>query len=127
MEKTIRLKGTEDTPAVEFDLPAKQMVINGRSMPEDALAFYAPLQKWVDYIIQSAENDFTFNIQLDYFNSKSLKQIIRMLIKLEAMVKAGRKLKVVWRYDDGDELMLMKGQEIKSIVQLPFELQPISS
>ena len=37
-----------------------------------------------------------------------MKQVSDLLVTLEEIIKAGKKVKVVWFYDEGDELMEIK-------------------
>ena len=63
-------------------------------------------------------------IDLEYFNSSSLKQLVSIISILEGIAEANKQVKVEWHYDTGDELMEVKGLEIQSIVNLEFELVP---
>lgn len=123
MGKSLKLKGTEDTPEVNLDSEANQFVISGRSLPEDAVEFYRPVISWVKAYVQSPNPDTEFQIKLQYFNSSSVKQVSDLLVTLEGIIKAGKKVKVTWLYEEGDELMEIKGQEFKSVLSIPFELK----
>ena len=50
-----------------------------------------------------------------------------MLILLEDLITAGKEVEVVWMYNEDDELMEMKGKELASIVELPFQLKSFVS
>ena len=121
MEKPIRLEETEDTPKVVLDRSGHIFEISGKSMPEDAFKFYDPIQKWIEEYAKNPNDSTELHIKLEYFNSKSLKQILRILIKLELIAKAGKHIRVIWFYDNEDELMQIKGEEIKSIIRIPFD------
>jgi len=44
------------------------------------------------------------------------------LIELEEIIRKGSKIYVKWYYIKGDSLMQDRGDEIKSVVLLPFEI-----
>ena len=123
MEKAINIKGTEDTPKVILDIKKEEFEISGRSLPEDAEKFYAPIQKWMESYVKNPCSNTAFTINLEYFNSSSVKQLLRILIQLEQISKAGNKAKITWFYDEDDELMEVRGKEIKGILDMPFELR----
>lgn len=118
--KRLFLEKSNDTPQVECYPQEGILTLSGRSLPENAEEFYKPLLEWVKEYVQTAADITTFNIELEYFNSSSVKHLISILIKLEELLNAGKKVEVVWGYNQEDELMEMKGRELESIVELPF-------
>ena len=63
-----------------------------------------------------------FSIKLDYFNSASSKQIVDMMILLEDVNALPDKEVVVnWGYEKDDDIMKIRGQEMESIIELPFK------
>jgi hypothetical protein len=127
MEKTIKIKETEDTPRVILDKLNNKFEISGRSLPEDASKFYFPILNWIEGYVKEPNPETILNINLEYFNSSSIKQLVMLLIQLEYIMKSDKTVKVVWSYDKDDELIEIKGLEIKSILDLPFELRSIES
>lgn len=124
--KTIELEKKADTPKVFFDPQEGLLFITGRSLPENAEWFYKPLLDWVRGYILQAPMQTRLSLELEYFNSSSVKQVLSMLILLEGLVEAGKEVEVVWMYNEDDELMEMKGRELASIVELPFRLVPFA-
>ncbi|MCH8317780.1 MAG: DUF1987 domain-containing protein [Bacteroidetes bacterium] len=122
MEKII-IEETEDTPKIELDKSNDIFEITGRSLPENAPGFYEPVQKWLTEYIQDP-NPFTeFLFKLEYFNSASAKQLLEILIKLEQIAETGKDVKVVWYFIKEDDLMESRGEELKSMVDIRFELK----
>lgn len=126
MEKALKLKATEDTPKIVFDMAKNEFSLSGRSLPEDATAFYKPVILWMRNYMQDSRPYTEFQITLDYFNSSSIKQILVLFMLLEELIKSGKEAKVVWYYNEDDELMEIKGREFKSMLNIPFELKKIS-
>lgn len=118
----IYYSSTDDKPEVTFDVELNRFEIIGRSMPENANTFYEPLEKWLsEYALNP--NDFTELVfRLDYFNSASSTKLVKLMICLESIVNKDERVKVSWFYHQEDDLLKMRGEELKSIIELPFEL-----
>lgn len=127
MLKPINLDKKPDTPAIKFNTTGA-LSISGRSLPENAELFYKPIIEWVErYADAGAPETTVLTIELEYFNSSSVKQILTLLLKLEELHKQeAKEVQVVWSYNQDDELMEMKGREMESIVDLPFSMQAFS-
>ncbi len=127
MLKPIHLERKPDTPVVKME-PQGTFFIKGRSLPENAELFYKPVIEWVDrYVEGDAKEHTQLTIELEYFNSSSVKQILTLLLKLEELHrKENKEVRVIWSYNQDDELMEMKGREMESLVDLPFIMQAFS-
>jgi hypothetical protein len=123
--ETLLIDGTEETPQVEFNTETSVYSISGRSLPEDATKFYDQLVDWVKAFSEKPKSEFTLNINLDYFNSSSAKQLVELMILLEVLDKKDCKVEIIWLYEEEDELMETRGKEIESIIDLPFTFSPI--
>lgn len=125
MLKPLIINEKEDTPRVLLDQQNELFEISGCSFPEDGTRFYSDVINWItDYIKEPCEETkFFFN--LDYFNSTSVKQLLEILLKLEEITVSGKKIQVIWSYKKEDEMMAAKGEEIRNMVNLPFELMPV--
>lgn len=122
MQKPLKLKETEDTPQVVFDISKNEFKISGKSLPEDPAEFYEPIISWVSTYIQKPNPITELKINIEYFNSGSVKQIMVLLTVLEEIISTGNKIKIIWYYDKNDDLMEIKGNEFKNMLTIPFEL-----
>ena len=120
--KKINLGKRPDTPKVDMNAQNGLLEISGRSLPENAELFYEPIIEWVRLYIKNAPSKTIIKLELEYFNSSSVKQVLAILVKLEELLRLGKEVLVVWSYNEDDELMEMKGKELESIVELPFHL-----
>jgi hypothetical protein len=127
MQKPFYLEQKADTPAIKLDTTGTFMV-KGRSLPENAEQFYRPVLEWIErYIAQGANAQTSLMIELEYFNSSSVKQILSLLLALEELhLQKGKEVQIIWSYNQDDELMEMKGREMESIVDLPFLMEAFS-
>lgn len=125
MPKKFQLKATDDLPAVILDAKKNIFKITGRILPEDGNKFFKPILKWVSEYA-SAPNPYTeFHLRLDYYNSSTARMLTKMIVELEKINETGNKVKVVWEYEEDDEVMEERGIELKSISKLPFEMKQI--
>jgi len=122
MLEAIKLEKTRNNPEVILDKENNHFEISGRSIQEDAAKFYAPLHDWVVEYVKVPNPETTFVFRLEYLNSASIKKILKMMIVFENLLNTQYKVKVVWQYEKNDEIMKERGEEIKSVVRLPFDL-----
>ena len=125
MIRSLLIEATEDTPKVFFNTQNGVFEISGRSFPEDASKFYVVVLSWMQEYIQEPCMETRLHFNLEYFNSTSYKQLLEILIKLKEITFTGKTVHVVWSYGKHDELMATKGEEIKDLVNMSFELNPI--
>ena len=122
MENLI-IEGTNKTPEIKMNAASGEMEISGKSIPENSVGFYLPLQQWLDqYAVHPAKNT-EVKIQLEYFNTSSSKCLLDILRKLETIKKSGKSnVTILWHYEEDDEDMMEAGQDYNTLVDLPFQL-----
>jgi hypothetical protein len=119
----LHLPPTEDTPEVRFDAEAGVLSISGRSLPENAWQFYQALVEWTRNYCARISQPTRVELHLDYFNSSSGRYLFEILTIIEQQARDRTSFRVIWKADRDDELMIEKGEELKSLVDLPFEIQ----
>ena len=123
--KKLELANTEDTPYLLLDKDNNKFEISGRSLPEDAFGFYGAAHEWLESYVEDANANTELVMNLDYFNSSSARNIVEMLLILEKITETGNVIKVTWLYMEDDDVMKGRGEEIQSVVELPFEIKTI--
>lgn len=116
------LEGNQYTPEVYFDHEKGLIKLTGRSMPDDARGFYAPLKKWIKQYVENPQETSEILINLEYFNSASATMIYELLRELGKLVKGGYEVKAKWYYLDGDYDMEESGKVFAEITKVPFQL-----
>ena len=53
------------------------------------------------------------------------RNIVEMLFILEKITETGNEVKVTWLYKEEDDVMKSRGEEIQSVVELPFEIKTV--
>lgn len=120
----IHIDGTRSTPEVVFDPERHVLSIRGHSYPENAFAFYEPLLKWVDEYLSELKTEATVEIelQLPYINTTSTKCFLMLLEKFDEAHRNGKRVSVVWLYNEDNESELECAEEFKEDLALPFQI-----
>jgi len=118
----LKLKGSEDTPAVILDAASNIFELSGKSMPENVAAFYGPILAWIDEYGKKPNSETVVSFKLEYFNTASSKMIMDIMSKFEDISNKGNKVKMKWFYLEVDEDMLEAGEGYSEIVEVPFEM-----
>ena len=122
MLKALQLKGTKETPEIHLDKESNTFKLSGRSLPEDSFQFYQPILEWMKEYIKDPLPSTELVVQFDYFNSSSIKQLLIFFKLLETIVSQGKEAKIVWNYEEDDDLMEIKGKEFKRMLSVPLEI-----
>lgn len=121
----LNIESTKETPNIHFDAQKSAFMISGNSLPENAAIFYKPVYDWVTNYIQDHDRGFELIVDLNYLNSSSVKFIFAIFMKINEAHKnkiEDSGYKITWKYKAEDELMKQKGEEFKSFLEVPFEL-----
>jgi len=115
------IEETRTTPFIQVD--KGDIIIKGRSIPEDAFEFYEPVvDACKDYVEKPAKHT-VINIHLDYVNSGSKKYLTNILTVLEKSYLEGNGYEVNWIYDIDDEAMMDLGHDLKGIIKIPLSIK----
>ena len=120
------IKETEDTPSIEFKPEDGVLEIKGRSIPENSVAFYAPLLDSLIEYNKSPNSTTQVNFQFEYFNTSSSKCILQIMKRLQDIESQGSKVVIDWCYDEDDDEILEIGEDFSSMIKIPFNLKMIS-
>ena len=91
----LKQEGSAKTPLVEFNTNG-ELLLKGRSIPENSIEFYKPLLEWIESYSESPNSSTVLNVQLEYFNTSSSKCILDVFKKLESV--SGSEVSVKWYY-----------------------------
>lgn len=122
MSEGLIREGTEDTPKIQFDPASNVFSISGRSYPENAREFYAPILEWLQSYSESPNSKTNLEVDLEYVNSGSVKEVFKILYAIEDIMEMGKDAKITWCYKEGDELMYQKGLEFQKFLEIPVDL-----
>ena len=121
MEK-LTLEGSAKTPTVKFDSENGVMELRGRSIPENSIDFYKPLNEWIENYGNSPKSNTVVDIKLEYFNTSSSKCILDLFKQLEKLNSKGTEVNINWYFEEDDEDMEEAGEDYQAIIDLPFKM-----
>jgi len=117
--ENLKHEGSSKTPEVDFN-SSGELLLKGRSIPENSIEFYKPLIEWLEAYAESPSSTTVLSVQLEYFNTSSSKCILDVFKKLEAVSES--EISIKWHYEEDDEDMLEAGEDYDAIIDLPFEM-----
>ena len=118
----LNIEGTPKTPTIRFDMNSGEMLIKGRSIPENSIEFYKPLTDALDAYCEYPQAETKVIIQLEYFNTSSSKCILDVFKKLEKINSGDSNVVINWHYEEDDEDMLEAGEDYEAIINVPFKM-----
>ncbi len=120
--ENINLEGTPKTPSVVFNAEEGKIELKGRSIPENSVEFYNPLNEWIKNYSNSPKEVTIFEVKLEYFNTSSSKCILDLFKILERINGKNTEVRVNWYFEEDDEDMEEAGEDYQAIIQLPFKM-----
>lgn len=117
------INGTGKLPQIKVDAITGHLVIAGRSIPEDATQFYAPIVEWLDHYKAHPAETTQLTFKLDYFNSGSGKWLLEICRRLETIYYQQKgKVLISWEFEENDSTIEEAGLDFRSMVKVPFEM-----
>lgn len=120
--KTIIREATEKTPAINFDESKGLISIKGKSIPEHTNEFYKALLEWIEEYGENPHSKTNVEIQLEYYNTASSKSLMEIFRKLEVIHRKDNDMVINWYYEDDDEDMFETGEDMDSMIDIPFKI-----
>ena len=117
---------TSKTPDIFFDADHGMLEIKGRSIPENSVAFYAPVMQWLSDYEKKPSPETQLIVKLEYFNTSSSKCLIDIFRKLEKLHQKDNSVTVVWYYEVVDEDMKESGEDFRDLVSMPVVMTLIA-
>ena len=84
--KNIFKEPTEKTPQIDFNYITGELILSGRSIPENATETYEPIFDWVNEYTKNSRQTTNLRLNLEYFNTASsiwLAKIVKSLSRIE--------------------------------------------
>ena len=83
--KNLFREATAKTPQVDLNHLTGDLILHGRSIPENATLIYEPVLKWVNEYVLDPRPTTNLRLNLEYFNTASsiwLAKILKVLLKI---------------------------------------------
>jgi len=115
----LRILPTRSTPEVILNTEGI-IRLRGRSIPDDALYFFKPIEEWISEYIGNPADVTCVEINLEIINADSKKFLLHIFQKITYVTLKHKKFIINWYYDDSDEDILEIGEHIASLLDVPF-------
>ncbi len=79
------IEETQKTPHIDLNPVTGDLIITGKSIPENAAKVYEPVLEWVQGYIQNPRQTTNIRLNLEYFNTASsiwLAKVLKVLVKI---------------------------------------------
>jgi hypothetical protein len=83
--QSLVVEATPKTPQIDLNQFTGDLIISGKSIPENAAKVYEPVLNWVTEYILNARTTTNLRLNLEYFNTASslwLAKILKVLIRI---------------------------------------------
>lgn len=109
----LKIRATKRSPEIGL-FPEGIIKIKGRSMIENLTEFNKQIEDWIDEYICNPAELTSIDFYLEYLNTNNIKFYISLLRKIETIRLKNKKMVINWYYEEGDEDILEKGENISS-------------
>lgn len=120
----LRIEQAEDLPGITVDPKKGFIEMVGKSLPEDAMVFFLPVEQAIKDYIASPKQETTIDLRLEYMNSSSQKRVVEILMLFEELKKVGLTVTINWHYPEDDDDILEEGKDLERM--LKFHINFIS-
>ena len=110
--KEIFIEPTNKTPQIDFNHLTGDLILSGRSIPENATELYEPLLGWINGYIENPRPTTNLRLNLEYFNTASSIWLAKMVKSLSKMTDPDNVL-FIHLYFNVEEFDNMETEDLK--------------
>jgi len=120
------IKGTHNTPEIDFQPAEYLFKISGRSIPDDCDIYYYPVIRYLETFSKNADcfptnKTIHFEFNFIYYNSTTIRYLNTIMQNLQKIAETN-KILVKWYYDDDDEFLEEAGKYFQELFPINIEL-----
>jgi hypothetical protein len=109
------IDGTFKTPHVDFNHLSGELILSGKSIPENVAKVYEPIVEWVEEYIKSPHKTTNLRLNLEYFNTASTIWLAKIIKTLSTINKPDFLL-YIHLYVDLEDTDTLDYNDIKGIM-----------
>jgi hypothetical protein len=110
--KSILIEPTAKTPLIDFNQITGELILSGRSIPENAVELYQNILEWVNVYIKNPRHTTNLRFNLEYFNTSSSIWLAR-IVKSLCSIKNSEFTLLIHLYFHIEEFDIMEIEDIK--------------
>ncbi len=116
----IRYKSSDNSPEIVLS-PDGNILIRGRGFMQNSTDIPQKISDWIDEYIKDPDDTTCLILAYEYLNSFNTMMLTGFLRKLLTVLELNKNLKVKWYYEEGDNDILERGENISLALKIPFE------
>ena len=114
---------TNSMPYVLLDEEKSYMKMEGQCFHENVVLLFKEINDWLDVYLKTDFGLFTFDSDIEYLNSSTLKLLNTLLLKLDKYSSGKNKIIVNWITIEEDDIMIECGEDFQEEMEnLVFNL-----
>jgi hypothetical protein len=117
------IKGTKDTPFVYISAETGKMELSGDSYSIKVNALYKEVFNWIEFEFSNINREITCRLYFNIINSETVRAILELIYRLNRLKESGKKINVIWEYDEDNEQIYEKGVDFSEFSKNPFILK----
>jgi hypothetical protein len=106
------IEPTSKTPQIDFNNLTGDLILSGRSIPENATELYEPLFLWVNEYVKKAKPVTNLRLNLEYFNTASSIWLAK-IVKSLSRIKDRESVLLIHLYFNIEEYDSMETEDIR--------------
>ena len=116
------ITASANSPFVHFRKTG-EMEMSGKIILDQNAEFWSQLISWIDDYKNVLSSKTTFNLQIDYLNTSSLKELNKFLILITSLKSEDSELNIFWHYNESDIYMKEIGFELSKQSGFNFQMK----
>jgi hypothetical protein len=119
--KSLFIEPTVKTPQIDLNHITGELILSGRSIPENAAELYENVLKWVLEYIKNPRLTTNFRLNLEYFNTASSIWLAK-IVKVLCSIKDSEYTLMIHLYFNIEEFDNMEVEDIKDVLSPIIDL-----
>jgi len=107
---------TDLTPYILIDEENGYMMFKGESYHENVISFYQETSEWLSGFLKTDFDSFTFDCELNYFSSSTVKVLLNMLLDMDNS-KNSDKITVNWITTQKNRIIIECGEDFQEDIK----------
>ena len=108
-----------------FEPESGEFLLEGRSIPENALELYSPILQWCKEYVKHAAPHTHLEFKLSYFNSSSTEYLLELFNTLKSVQQSDKSFTCRWYREADDEDMEQIAYDFMAMTGLEFEIEVV--
>jgi hypothetical protein len=107
-------------PIIEYDELKGEVKISGRSVSVEVNDYFEKFLEYFENYIFKNPTDLNITFEFEYFNTQTVRMIIKFLKNAKKVEESNYKVSVRWIVEEDDEDMIDAGIDFEGVVGIDF-------